>query len=311
MRAGRAGLRAIEEIGSRVVLQPVVERYRERDLRRFFRGDAAFAAPEIHEFPETEGDRYTIGLKADAILRQSIACLPTRPVGRPPDHMIRTHAGFSHQAGSWDKKRRVVARVERHPGERVPRVGFIVTRLSRPAGRVVAFCNRRGAAGQHIEEGRNAIVRTRLSCRRFRNNAVRLRLHAFACNPGNFMRTPALPEAVRRWSPTGVKEKPIRIGAGIVTHGRYVTFRLSCSLARTTGEVCPDDDEIVNPGAIYAGVTVLDVPRSPRRWSGVADVRPWRQYRLDDGRHPVNVGLRFNIKLPHRKNMSLMIDQRR
>ena len=77
-----------------------------------------------------EGDRYTIGLKADAIFRQSIACLPTRPVGRPPDHMIHTHAGFSHQAGSWDKKRRVAARVERHPGERVPRVGFIVIRLA-------------------------------------------------------------------------------------------------------------------------------------------------------------------------------------
>ena len=170
----------------RVVLQPVVERYRERDLRRFFRGDAAFAAPEIHEFPETEGGRYTIRLKADAILQQSIACLPTRPVGRSPDHMIRTHAGFSHQAGSWDKKRRVVARVERHPGEFVSRVGFIVTRLSRPAKHVVAFCDRRGTAGQHIKEGRNAIVRTRLSCRRFRNNAVRLRLHALACNPGNF-----------------------------------------------------------------------------------------------------------------------------
>ncbi len=130
-----------------------------------------------------EGDRYTIRLKADAILQQSIACLPTRPVGRSPDHMIRTHAGFSRQAGSWDKKRRVVARVERHPGEFVPRVGFIVTRLSRPAGRVVAFCDRRGTAGQvHIKEGRNAIVRTRLSCRRFRNTAVRLRLHALACN---------------------------------------------------------------------------------------------------------------------------------
>ncbi len=45
-----------------------------------------------------------------------------------------------------------------------------------------------------------------------------------------------------------------------------------------------------NPGAIYAGVTVLAVLRSPRRWSWVADVRPWRQYQLGDGRHPANVG---------------------
>ncbi len=46
--------------GRRGVLQPVVARYRERDLRGRFRGDAAFAAPDIHEFPEVEGDRYTI-----------------------------------------------------------------------------------------------------------------------------------------------------------------------------------------------------------------------------------------------------------
>ncbi len=116
-------------------------------------------------------------------LARALASSQTRPVGRPPDHMIRTHAGFSHQAGSWDKKRRVVARVERHPGERVPRVGFIVTRLSRPARHVVASCNRHGAAGQHIEEGRNAIVRTRLSCRGFRN---------IECRAG-FMRSPAIP----------------------------------------------------------------------------------------------------------------------
>ena len=35
--------------------------------------------------------------------------------------------------------RRVVAKVEWHPGELYPRVGFIVTNLSRPAERVVAF----------------------------------------------------------------------------------------------------------------------------------------------------------------------------
>ena len=49
--------------GWRGVLEPVVERYRERDLRRYFRGDAAFAAPDIYEFLEAEGYKYTIRLK--------------------------------------------------------------------------------------------------------------------------------------------------------------------------------------------------------------------------------------------------------
>jgi len=50
------------------------------------------------------------------------------------------------QAQSWTKPRRVVAKVEWHPGELYPRVGFIVTNLVRPAERVVAFYNQRGTA---------------------------------------------------------------------------------------------------------------------------------------------------------------------
>ena len=38
------------------------------------------------------------------------------------------------------------AQVEWHPGELVPRVRFIVTNLSRPTERVVAFYNQRGTA---------------------------------------------------------------------------------------------------------------------------------------------------------------------
>ena len=98
--------------GWRRVLEPVVARYRQRDLRRYFRADAAFASPDIYEFLEAEGYKYTIRLKANAILQQSIAHLLTRPAGRPPNHVVRTYASFSYQAGSWDRKRRVVAKVE-------------------------------------------------------------------------------------------------------------------------------------------------------------------------------------------------------
>ncbi len=42
----------------------------------------------------------------------------------------------------------MVAKVEWHPGELYPRVGFIVTNLARPAERVVAFYNHRGTCEQ-------------------------------------------------------------------------------------------------------------------------------------------------------------------
>jgi hypothetical protein len=66
------------------------------------------------------------------------------------------------RAQSWNKPRRVVAKVEWHPEELYPRVGFIVTNLARPAERVVAFYNQRGTAEQYIKKGKNAIKWTRL-----------------------------------------------------------------------------------------------------------------------------------------------------
>jgi hypothetical protein len=76
-------------------------------------------------------------------------------------------------------------------------------------------------------EGKNAIKWTRLSCRTFAANAVRLQLHALAYNLANFMRTLAMPKTVETWSLTSLREKLIKIGAKVVSHGRYVTFQLA------------------------------------------------------------------------------------
>ncbi len=91
----------------------------------------------------------------------------------------------------------------------------------------MAFDNHRGTAEQHLKEGKNAIKWTRLSCRKIRDNAVRLQLHAQAYNLGNFMRTLALPGEVEHWSMTTLREKLIKIGAKIVRYGRYVTFQMA------------------------------------------------------------------------------------
>jgi hypothetical protein len=108
-----------------------------------------------------------------------------------------------------------------------PRVGFIVTNMSRPAERVVAFYNKLGTCEQWIKEGKGAIKWTRLSCRTFAANAVRLQLHALAYNLGNFLRTLATPEPIKDWSLTSLREKLIKIGAKVVRHGRYVIFQMA------------------------------------------------------------------------------------
>jgi len=91
----------------------------------------------------------------------------------------------------------------------------------------VTFYNQRGTAEQWIKEGKGAIKWTRLSCRTFAANAVRLQLHALAYNLGNFMRTLALPKGAELWSLTSLCEKLIKIGARVVSHGRYVMFQMA------------------------------------------------------------------------------------
>jgi hypothetical protein len=96
---------------------------------------------------------------------------------------VRVYHSFRYQAGSWDCARRVVAKVEWHAGELFPRVGFIVTNLKWRAKKAVRFYNRRGTAEQWIKEGKNAVKWTKLSCRRFKDNAARLQLFALAYGP--------------------------------------------------------------------------------------------------------------------------------
>jgi hypothetical protein len=213
--------------GWKDVLEPVVTRYRDKVSRLYFRADAAFANPDVYEFLEAERIKYAIRLPANRILQDRIGYLLKRPVGRPPIEVRRFYANFRYQAASWKISRRVIAKVEWHPGELVPRIGFVVTNLSRLAERVVAFYNQRGTAEQWIKEGKNAINWTRLSCRSFAANAVRLQLHALAYNLGNFLRTLATPEPIKDWSLTSLKEKLIKIGAKVVSHGRYIAFQMA------------------------------------------------------------------------------------
>jgi hypothetical protein len=48
-----------------------------------------------------------------------------------------------------------------------------------------------------------------------------------AYNIGNFMQTLAMPAAAESWSLTSLREKLIKIGAKVVSDGRYVMFQMA------------------------------------------------------------------------------------
>jgi len=209
------------------VLGPIVKRYENKKNRKYFRGDAAFAKPEIYDYLEENGYVYAIRLPANDILYEKIRHLLTRPVGRPPKKPIVLLYEFPYQAASWDQPRRVVAKVEWHQEELFPRVGFIVTTLSAKPEGVVHFYNGRGTAEQWIKEGKYALNWTRLSCKRFVSNQVRLWLFVLAYNLGNFLRRLVLPRKIKHLSLRSLLAKLIKIGAKVVRQSGYVTFQMA------------------------------------------------------------------------------------
>jgi hypothetical protein len=56
---------------------------------------------------------------------------------------------------------------------------------------------------------------------------MRLQLHALAYNLANFLRTLALPEAVKHWSLTTLRDRLVKIGARIVRHGRSIASQMA------------------------------------------------------------------------------------
>ena len=76
------------------------------------------------EYLEARHVLYAIRLPGNEVLQREIAPLLRRPVGRPPKRPVILYDDFWYCAGSWDRARRVVAKVEWHQGRAVPSGGL-------------------------------------------------------------------------------------------------------------------------------------------------------------------------------------------
>jgi hypothetical protein len=109
------------------------------------------------------------GGHGDAGLLTSRTRRRTRLTEMAGDVLARRTQWQEWSARTLDQAAEGYCQVEWHPGELYRRVGFIVTNMSRPAERVVAFYNKRGRCEQREAKARSS----RRDCRAERSPPMR------------------------------------------------------------------------------------------------------------------------------------------
>lgn len=175
--------------GSLAVLKRIVGKLRDRwpETPIEIRADAGFALPAVYEYCEREGILYTIGLipnsRLEAMAEPLVAAASlgslARMIAGEGHTKVRLLSEILYRAGSWERRRRVLCKVEIL--EKGVNTRFVVTnRPEPPANLYDGHYVMRGETENRIKDYKNALRAERLSCCAFLANQFRLFLHAAA-----------------------------------------------------------------------------------------------------------------------------------
>jgi hypothetical protein len=160
------------------LLPPLRRRFPHTPI--LLRGDAGMATPAVEAKLEAEGLHYVLGMGTNRVFKRRVAARVAQAqarydrTGRPL--FLRT--SFRHRARSWPHHRRILVKID--VTAQGLNVRFMVTNRRGPAADLVAWYDDRGASENWIKELKLDLHADRLSCHRFRANALRLQLHSVA-----------------------------------------------------------------------------------------------------------------------------------
>jgi len=170
--------------GAAALLKRIIRRIKAAwpKARIVFRGDAGFAVPDIYKLLEQEKVHYVIALITNNRLKKRVAdlALQARQDFEKTGEKQRLFSSFMYRANSWNRPRRVVAKVEHH--DRGDNKRFVVTNLPAMKPRRVydEIYVLRGDAENRIKELKLYLAADRTSCHSFTANQFRLLVHTFA-----------------------------------------------------------------------------------------------------------------------------------
>ena len=193
------------------------------------RADSGFCRPRVLQRLERWGVSYIIGLQKNSRLNGTVALAELALAEQYASKKTkqRMFGEFEYAAATWDRTRRVIARLEH--GEQGTNPRFIVTDLPGSAQALYErrYCAR-GEAENRIKEAQLDLFGRRASCHRFHANQLRLLLAALAYTLMIKLRRLALAgtELAQACTAT-IRTKLLKIGAAIVRNTRRVRVLLA------------------------------------------------------------------------------------
>jgi Transposase DDE domain group 1 len=193
------------------------------------RADSGFCRPRVLQRLERWGVQYIIGLQKNSRLAQQVdfAELALADQYTAKKTKQRMFGEFTYAAKTWDKERRVIARLEHGPQGGNPR--YIVTNLRGSAKALYQrrYCAR-GEAENRIKEAQLDLFGRRASCHRFQANQLRLLLAGLAYTLMINLRRLGLQgtELAKACTAT-IRTKLLKIGAAVLRNTRRVRVLLA------------------------------------------------------------------------------------
>ncbi len=193
-----------------------------------FRGDGGFSRWKLMRWAERNGVSYIIGQPKNArllgLIKDELA-----DVARLCEETCEKQRQFSnlrYAAASWERERRVIAKVEHLPGRANPR--FIVTNLGGDADALYdEYCGR-GEMENRIKEQQLDLMADRTSCHRWWPNQWRLLIASLAYTLMAYIRRVGLVGTHLANATCGtIRLRLLKIGAVVIRNTRRIRLLMS------------------------------------------------------------------------------------
>jgi hypothetical protein len=213
------------------VLKLLARRLRQSwpGVRLIVRGDSGFSRPKVLRRLDAWGIDYVLGVQKNPVLEWNcaLAALAVADRHAASGAKERLIGEFSYAARSWNRERRVIARLEH--GAQGADARFIVTSLNGDASELYErlYCAR-GEAENRIKEAQLDLFGRRASCHRYAANQMRLLLAALAyALMINLRRLALVGTELQQACTATIRTRLLKIGAAVLRNTRRVRLMLA------------------------------------------------------------------------------------